>query len=194
MPRSSAPKGRTICAASQANAVLPATSKTGITGAALTIALTSIDELKGRLKMLSSNHGKIAKIAGLVLAGGLVIGGLTLVPALAEDAKPRTETIEIRKVIHDGPGKPGDAQAVMQNCPGQAIAVSAEGGAGAKDPGRKDVAQIKLCLKAGTKAETASRLEEVIADLDKQGEMDAGVKAQLKAKLTAKVAELRAAN
>ncbi len=144
--------------------------------------------------MLSSNHGKIAKIAGLVLAGGLVIGGLTFVPALAEDAKPRTETVEIRKVIHDGSGKPGDAEAMMNKCPGEVIDVSAESGASAKDPGRKDVAKIKLCLKAGTKAETASRLEEVIADLDKRGEMDAGVKAQLKAKLTAKVAELRAAN
>lgn len=51
---------------------------------------------------------------------------------------------------------------------------------------------FKLCLDGATEAETATRLEEVIADLDKRGEMDAGVKAQLTTKLTAKIAELRA--
>ena len=70
------------------------------------------------------------------------------------------------------------------------IEVSADGAATAD---RKEAAKIKLCLKAGTKAETATRLEEVIADIDKN-EMDAAVKAELKAKLTAKIAELRAGN
>ena len=139
--------------------------------------------------MLSSNHGRIAKIAGLLLAGGLVVAGTIAVPALAEESG-KTQTTEIRKVIHNGPGKPGDAEAMMKNCPGQVIEVSADGAATA---GRKEEAKIKLCLKAGTKAETATRLEAVIADLDKN-EMDAGVKAELKAKLTAKIAELRAGN
>jgi len=152
-------------------------------------ALTSIDELKGRLKMLTSNHGKIARAAGLLLAGGLVIGGLALAPALAEDAKSTTETVEIRKVVHVGPGKPENAHAILKNCPGQTIEVSADG---APSGDRKEVAKIKLCVEGATKAETAKRLEGVIADLDKSDEMDAGIKAQLKSKLTAKIAELRA--
>ena len=75
----------------------------------------------------------------------------------------------------------------MKNCPGELIEVSADG-AGAD---KKEAAKIKLCLKTASKAETATRLEEVIADLDKN-DMDAAVKAELRAKLTAKIAELRA--
>jgi len=140
--------------------------------------------------MLSSNHGKIARIAGLLLAGGLVFAGTIAVPALAEEAKPTTQTTEIRKVIHNGPGRPGDPEAMMKACPGEVIEVSADGAASAD---RKDAAKIKLCLKAGSRAETATRLEQVIVDLDKN-EMNAAVKAELKAKLTAKIAELRAGN
>ena len=101
---------------------------------------------------------------------------------------PSPQTVEIRKVIHDGPGKPGDAEAMMKACPGQAIEVSADAAPGAN---RKDAAVIKLCLKAGTKTETAARLEQVISDMDKN-DMDPGVRAQMKAKLAAKIAELRA--
>lgn len=153
-------------------------------------ALTSIDELKGRLKMLSSTHGKMTKLAGLLLAGGLVFAGTVAVPALAQDTKPTTQTTEIRKVIHNGPGRPGDAEGMMKACPGEVIEVSADGAATGD---RKEAAKIKLCLKTASKAETATRLEQVIADIDKN-EMDAAVKAELKAKLTAKIAELRAGN
>lgn len=132
--------------------------------------------------MLNAKHGVIARVAGLALAGGLVVAA----PALANE--PRTRTVEIRKVIHDGPGKPGEGEVMMKACPGQLIEVSADGSATAD---RKEMQKIKLCLKAGTKAETASRLEGVIADLDKQDDMDAAVKAELKSKLTARIAELR---
>lgn len=153
-------------------------------------ALTSIDELKGRLKMLSKNHGLIAKTTGLLLAGGLVVAGTFAVPALADDAKPKTETVEIRKIVHDGSGTPADAEAMMKACPGEVIEVTADGAAGAD---RKEAAKIKLCLKTASKAETASRLEQVIADIDKN-DMDAAAKTELKAKLTARIAELRAGN
>lgn len=153
-------------------------------------ALTSIDELKGRLTMLKLNHGMTSRIAGLIVAGGLVAAGTFAVPAMADEAKPRTQTTEIRKVIHNGPGRPGDPEAMMKACPGEVIEVSAGGGATAD---RKEEAKIKLCLKTASKAETATRLEQVIADIDKN-DMDAAVKAELKAKLTAKIAELRAGN
>ncbi len=154
-------------------------------------ALTSIDELKGRLTMLQSNHGIVARISGLMLAGGLVVAGTVAVPALAQESKPTTQTTEIRKVIHHGPGRPGDPEAMMKSCPGEVIEVSADGGSTAQ---RKEAAKIKLCLKTASKAETATRLEGVIADLDKQSEMDPAVRTELKAKLTAKIAELRAGN
>lgn len=154
-------------------------------------ALTSIDELKGRLTMLQSNHGIVARISGLMLVGGLVVAGTVAVPALAQESKPTTQTTEIRKVIHHGPGRPGDPEAMMKSCPGEVIEVSADGGSTAQ---RKEAAKIKLCLKTASKAETATQLEGVIADLDKQSEMDPAVRTELKAKLTAKIAELRAGN
>lgn len=152
-------------------------------------ALTSIDELKGRLTMLNMNHGMMRKAAGMMLAGGLVVGGLIATPVLAEES--RTRTVEIRKVIHDGDGEHEGAD-IESKCPGEVVEVSA-GGTGGAD--RKEVAKIKLCVKAGqSKADRAASLERVIADLDKGDEMDAGVKAELKAKLLARIAELRAGN
>lgn len=154
-------------------------------------ALTSIDELKGRLKMLSLNHGKTARTAGMVLAGGFALGGLALVPAVAGDPKAKSETVEVRKIVHAGEGKRVHSEAMIKNCPGQTFEVSADASPAGD---RKEVAKIKLCLEGATKAETATRLEGVIADLDKSDGMDAALKAQLKTKLAAKVAELRAAN
>ena len=150
-------------------------------------ALTSIDELKGRLKMLNAKHGMAAKAAGLLLAGGLVVvGGLIAVPALADE--PKTQTVEIRKVITDG--KPGTQVDLEHGCPGQTIEVGADATPGAD---RKEAAKIKLCFKPGmSKAETATRLESVIADMDKNDDMNPAVKADLKAKLQAKIAELNA--
>ena len=150
-------------------------------------ALTSIDELKGRLKMLNATHGMAAKAAGLLLAGGLVVvGGLIAVPALADE--PKTQTIEIRKIVTDG--KPGESVDLEKGCPGQALDFTADAAPGAD---RKEVAKIKLCFKPGmTNAETATRLESVIADMDKNDDMNSAVKADLKAKLKAKIAELKA--
>ncbi len=130
--------------------------------------------------MFGSNSGKLA--VSLLLVGSLAV------PALGQDSKSTTQTTEIRKIIHHGPGASGDPKAMMKSCAGEVIEVSADGAAGAD---KKEVAKITLCLQAASKAETATRLEEVIADID-ENEMDAAVKAELKAKLTAKIAELRA--
>ena len=150
-------------------------------------ALTSIDELKGRLKMLNSRHGMATKGAGLLLAGGLAaIGGLIAVPAQADE--PKTQTVEIRKVITDG--KPGTTADLEHGCPGQTLDFTADGPAAGN---RKEAAKIKICLKAGTsKADMASRLESVLADIGKNDDMDAAVKADLTAKIQAKIAELKA--
>ena len=153
----------------------------------LLCALTSIDELKGRLRLLNAKHGIAAKAAGLLLAGGLVVvGGLVAVPALADT--PKTQTVEIRKTITDG--KPGEAVDLEHGCPGQVIEIAADGAPGAN---RKEAAKIKLCLKAGaSKAEIATHLEAVLADIAKNDDMDAGVKAAMTAKLQAEIAKLKA--
>ena len=161
-------------------------------------ALTTIDELKGRLKMLSFNHGTIAKSAGLLLAAGLVVvAGSLAHPALAQESK--TQRKEIRTVIieHDGKerreisvdGK--DPEKMAANCPGIVTKVEAGGASG---PEKKEQAKIVLCSSGTSKADAAKGLERAIADIDKNDEMDAAIKADLKAKLTARIAELRAGN
>ena len=75
-------------------------------------------------------------------------------------------------------------------CLGQVSEICADGEPGADG---KEAARIKLCLKSGaSKAEIATNLEAVLADITKNDEMDAGVKAALTAKLQAKIAELKA--
>lgn len=159
-------------------------------------ALTSIDELKGRLMMLNATHGFGRKMAGLLLAGTITLGGLVIVaPAVADEAK--TQRKEVRTIIveHDGAGKKeisidGDhPEKMAANCPGVLTVVEASP-AGTEE--KKEKARIVICSKGGSKAEAAQGLERALANIDKNDDMDAAVKAELKAKLTAKIAELRA--
>ena len=133
--------------------------------------------------MLSSTYAKNIRIAGLTLVASMLITGT----AHADDQKT-VRTTEIRTVVNDGKGTPRDPEVIMRHCPGEMIDVSATDAA-AKD--KKDQARIKLCFNTKSKAETATRIEQVIADIDKN-DMSPAVKAELKAKLTAKIAELRA--
>ena len=159
-------------------------------------ALTSIDELKGRLKMLNAKHGMAAKLAGLLLAGGLaVVGGLIAVPALADE--PRTERREIRTVIVDGDTKGNatlgdDRDGNMKvDCPGMLTVIdSAADGGNAKQEKEK----LVLCSKGGTPSDQINALERALSTLDSNDEMNAAIKADLKAKLSAKITELRAGN
>ncbi len=159
-------------------------------------ALTSIDELKGRLVMLNATHGFGRKIAGLLLAGTITLGGLAIAtPASADE--PTTQRKEIRTVIveHDGKAPAGatwegtDGKSMKVKCPGMLTEVEA---APSGTDEKKQKAKIVICSKGGSKAEAAKGLERALAEIDKNGDMDAAVKADLKAKLTARIAELRA--
>lgn len=159
-------------------------------------ALTSIDELKGRLTMLNANHGFAAKAGGLLLAGGLVVAGLAIAAPAAAD-EPKTQTKEIRTVIIENDGKgphhmtidSDHPEKMAANCPGILTEV-ATGPAGTAD--KKEQQKIVICSAGGSKEEAAKGLERALAHVEQNSEMSAAAKADLKAKLGAKIAELRA--
>ncbi|MES2902635.1 MAG: M56 family metallopeptidase [Pseudomonadota bacterium] len=154
-------------------------------------ALTSIDELKGRLTMLASNHKKSTRIAGLMLAGGLVLGGTLAVPAMADEPKT-TQTTEIRKVIHNGPAIKGatrkDGQEMKVDCPGELTVIEATAG---DSPDKKEKAKMVFCSKSGDKTEMAAGLEKALSRIEGDKEMNAALRADVSAKLRARIAELR---
>lgn len=156
-------------------------------------ALTSIDELKGRLIMLNATHGFGRRLAGLALAGGLAVGGLALsAPAAADEPAGRTKEVRTVIVEHDGHGGRMDgahAEHMAMNCPGKKVEVDASP-AGSAD--KKEVAKIVICSKGGTNEEAAKGLERALANVQGNSDMDPAVKADLTAKLQAKIAELRA--
>ena len=153
-------------------------------------ALTSIDELKGRLIMLNANHGSLRRLAGFGIAAGLVFGGLALPnPAIAQDKKE--ETVIEKKIIMHGDGKREHAahEGMREmKCPGEMTTIeSSVGSSGDKKEQRK----IAICSKSGDKAEIAAGLEKALARVESDADIDAAAKADLSAKLRAKIAELR---
>lgn len=162
-------------------------------------ALTNVDELKGRLEMLNLHHGRGRRFAGLSLALGLAGGGLALAyPATAQEAPKATqERVEIRKIISDGKegdvirrGEPGELRAKFANCKGEKF--EADSGAAGAD-GKKAHTRIMLCTKEGaSKTETAAMLEKALSRIEGTDEMPAENKAQVVAKLKARIAELKA--
>ena len=143
--------------------------------------------------MIASNHGKFAKLSGLILAGGLVLAGTLAVPALADEAKPTTQTTEIRKVIHNGPGAPGatfkDGQEMKVDCPGELTVIEATAGS---SPDKQEKAKMVFCAKSKDKSEVAAGLEKGLAQVESDAEMNAALRADVSAKLRARIAELRA--
>ena len=151
-------------------------------------ALTSLDELKGRLTMLDTNHGSLRQLAGLGLAFAVTLGGMTFAgPALADE--PRKEVIEKRVIISDGSGKHAAHGAdVRMSCPGEKISV--ESTVAGTDQ-EKNQAKIVICSKGGDRAKAAEGLERALADIEKNDDMNPAIRADITAKLKAKIAELR---
>ena len=157
-------------------------------------ALTAVDELKGRLTMLTKSHGAGRKLAGMILAAGLSIGGLTLAtPAAADEPKSEdgreVRRIEIReykgdKSVIEKEGK--DGHLLAMNCPGERVEIGSEGGSDTK----KDNIKMVFCAAKGESMVAA--LEKAAADIEKKDEMPAERKADMLTKLRAKIAELRA--
>jgi bla regulator protein blaR1 len=157
-------------------------------------ALTAIDELKGRLMMLKLNHGRTRKLAGMALASAIAFGGMATATAAQEQATT-TETKKIEKKIvirHVGDenvlkrGEPGELRDMAAKCPGEVFEVDSAGGT----EGRKENVKFVICTTPGETMLNA--LEKAEADIQKQDEMSAERKADILAKLRAKIAELRA--
>ncbi|HET9356421.1 MAG TPA: M56 family metallopeptidase [Sphingomicrobium sp.] len=156
-------------------------------------ALTSLDELKGRLKMLNTHQSSLRQIAGLGIALSVTLGGMAFAaPAVADEPGEKT-IIEKRVVVGEGDGKRemhmhhGDSPRAMK-CPGQMTVVES---APAGSEKKQEKAKIAICSKTGDKTEIASGLEKALARVEKDSEMNAALRADLSAKLRAKIAELR---
>ena len=159
-------------------------------------ALTTIDELKGRLTMLKLNHGAARKLAGLLIAGSLTLAGVAFAaPARADESTDETRKftrkVEIRHLDDKdvvGRAKHGDLEKIGANCPGEKYEISVDGGSADK----KEAVKFLICTRAGeTRAQVVKSLEKAAADLEKEGEMSSGVKVELLTKLRAKIAELK---
>lgn len=156
-------------------------------------ALTAIDELKGRLMMLKLNHGRARKLAGIALASAIAFGAMATATAAQETATTETKKFEKKVVIrHVGDkdvikrGEPGEFRDMAAKCPGEKFEVDSAGGTEAK----KENVKFVLCTTNGE--EMLAALEKAVADLEKQDDMPADRKADILAKLRAKIAELRA--
>ena len=110
---------------------------------------------------------------------------------MTEETKKFTRKIEIRHVgdkdVVDRAG-PGDLERIGANCPGEKFEIAADGGTSDK----KQAIKFFLCTKKGeSRAEIVKLLEKAAVELEKEGEMSGDVKAELLAKLRAKIAELK---
>jgi len=158
--------------------------------------LTNLNELKGRLNMLKLNHNSTRRFAGMLLATAVASSGLFLaLPAIAQEkpaAAPKTERVEIRRVVKDGKvieesHITPEMRARMEKCEGEKFEIT---GGTATDKKRS---VIKLCLKPGTnKADVADRLEKVVAEMQASSQLPAEQKAEMLSRLRARIAELRA--
>lgn len=159
--------------------------------------LTTIDDLKRRLKMLKWTHGRGARLTGTAVAAILAVGGLGITAQAQSKPEPvveKSERVEIRKVLKDGKVVEQTASselgAEMGRCDGEkfeaAANVPGEGG-------NKQQTKIVLCAKTGSSpAEVATMLEDSLKRIESDGEMRGDNKEQIAAQLRARIAELRA--
>lgn len=169
-------------------------------------ALTPIGELKGRLEMLNLHHGKARRIGGIALASALAGGSLFVaapVAAQEDSSGEQTTRIDIRRMVTDGKGGPDqlrrtlpvDLREKMAKCDGEKFEVEVDmapmPSAGGEP--KKDRNRMLICAKGGsTKAETAAALEKVLSRLEGTDERPAEAKAEMVARIKARIAELKA--
>ncbi|QIK78102.1 hypothetical protein G7077_03410 [Sphingomonas piscis] len=156
-------------------------------------ALTPIGELKERLTMLNNMPSRGRQLAGGAIALVLAGAGLTLAAPVAAQEKDVVERIEIRQI---GGGDqvrralPSEVKAKMAACNGEKFEADVNATPTAE---KKTRTRMLICAKAGTtKAETAASLEKVLSRVEGDSDMPAENKAQLAAKLKARIAELKA--
>jgi hypothetical protein len=112
--------------------------------------------------------------------------------AAADEPKIETQVIE-KRIVHSDEATTGDRSGrhhehAMADCNGDLTAVESDVGT---DAAHKNVAKIAVCTSGG-KAKAAEGLERALANLTKSDDMNAATKADLTAKLKARIAELRA--
>lgn len=158
-----------------------------------TCALTNLSELKGRLYMLSLNHSQARRRIGATLCTAFAGSALLFaIPAGAQDAdKEKVEKIEIRRVVKDGKvveesNIPADVRARMEQCEGEVFE------ADASSDDQKKKTRIRLCAKPGSsKADMAAMLEEALGRMEGTSELPAENKAEIIARMKARIAELK---
>ena len=143
--------------------------------------------------MLKLNHGPARRFAGLALASVIAIGGMATAGVAQDKAETETKKFEKKIVIrHAGDkdvlkrGEPGELRDMAAKCPGEVFTVDSAGGTEA----RKENVKFVICTDPGEKM--LSALEKAEADIQKQDEMSPDRKADILAKVRAKIAELRA--
>lgn len=153
-------------------------------------ALTSIDELKGRLTMLNLTHGRGRKLAGTLLAGTISVAGVAVAAPTQGAAEPETRTFEKKIIIHEGPGGNKDVLVRREGeprqikCEGEKFEAGASGGTD-----KKEEIKFFICARPGESLLPA--LEKAEAELQKADEMSADRKAEILGQIRAKIAELR---
>jgi beta-lactamase regulating signal transducer with metallopeptidase domain len=162
-------------------------------------ALTDTDELKGRLTMMTLKHGFARQVLGGLFAVSFVGGGLLLaLPADAQttvikskDGKTIIKKREFR-IVKDGKEiqvPPGEMPK-MGACQGQKFEITSDA-----HPDKNKVARQRMVICAKTKgeskAEFAESLQKAIDRIQSEPDMSAATKAEMTAKLQAKIAELR---
>ena len=157
-------------------------------------ALTAVDELKGRLMMLDKTHGPARKLAGLTIAAGLTLSGVALAAPVAADEPKAGDGQQIRhieiKEVRGGKDvlikRNGEEIDIAAKCPGEKVEIGSEG----TDSAKRENVKLVLCTKPGESMVAA--LEKAAADFEKRDEIPADRKADMVAKIRAKIAELRA--
>ena len=156
--------------------------------------LTTIDDLKGRLKMLKLTHGRASRFAGAALAAIIAGGGLAATAQAQAAPEPKQDRVEIRKIVKDGKvveqaNLPGDVRAKIDQCNGEKIEALANA---TTDAGKKQQTRIVFCAKNGSSpAEVASMLEKSLKEMESSNELR-GNKEEILAQLRARIAQLRA--
>ena len=144
--------------------------------------------------MLNKSYGPGRKFAGLAIAAGVTLGGLALAAPAAADEPKAEEGREVRRIeVREYKGgkdvlikRDGREMEIAAKCPGEKVEIGSEG---ATDK-QRDSVKFVLCTKPGESMVAA--LEKAIADFEKRDEMPADRKADIVAKIRAKIAELRA--
>ena len=154
-------------------------------------ALTSLDELKGRLTMLTINHGRGRKLLGGALAAGISVAGLAVAVPAQGAPEPETRKFEKRIEVHQ---RGGDKDVLVRNhdgareikCAGEKFEAGSTGGTAEK----KEDIKFFLCVDQGESLLAA--LEKAEADVQKSDDMPDERKADILTQIRSKIAELRA--